>query len=161
MSRILSQKKIRMGFIRIFLWAGRNYGLLQEAGVTSRTSNFRWCSREQYLSCFQAISRRFWGGLRFVLLVGFCTKRRPWPNSLKTANIIVPRFYFRLESCLIYFEADDFEGVFVFGSSVFVLYPPGLCRVTRARANSDGFPWVFKFRLDSPEASVIPIISMK
>mgnify|MGYP006896122130 CR=1 FL=1 len=78
---------------------------LQEAGVTSRTSNFRRCSREQYLSCFQAISRRFWGGLRFVLLVGFCTKRRPWPNSLKSANIIVPRFCFRLESCWIYFQA--------------------------------------------------------
>ena len=32
---------------------------------------------------------------------------------------------FRLESCLIYFQ-DDFEGVFVLGSSVFVLYvyPP-------------------------------------
>ena len=111
-------------------------------------------------SCFQAISRRFWGGLCFVLLVGFCTKRRPWPNSLKPqllssptsasvenhvlaafegfwrisrrfwrgsslctfggilyktkilakfvenrANIIVPRFCFRLESCLIYFQA--------------------------------------------------------
>ena len=55
--------------------------------------------------CFQAISRRFWGGLCFVLLVAFCAKRRPWPNSLKTTNIIVPRFCFRLESCFIYFQA--------------------------------------------------------
>ena len=97
--------RAKLNPIRIFLWAGRNYGLLQEAGVTSRTSNFRRCSREQYLSCFQAISRRFSGGLRFVFLVGLCTKRRPWPNSLKTANIMVLRFCFWLESCLIYFQA--------------------------------------------------------
>ena len=139
--------------------------------------------------CFQAlISTRLWESLRFVLLVGFCTKRRPWPNSLKTTNIIVPRFCFGRESCscclrrisrrlwrgssfwtfggVLYktktlakfvenrkissFPAsasglnhvwsifkrfqDDFEGIFVFGSSVFVLYPPitklqngGLC----------------------------------
>ena len=49
-------------------------------------------------SCFQAISRRFWWGFRFVLLVGFCTRRRPWPNTLKTANIIV-------QARIVYFQA--------------------------------------------------------
>ena len=31
--------------------------------------------------------------------MGYCTKRRPWPNSLKTANVIVPCFCFGRESC--------------------------------------------------------------
>ena len=53
--------------------------------------------------------------------MGFFTRRRPWPNTLKTANIIVPRFCFRLESSIFKRFHDDFEGVFVFGSSVFVL----------------------------------------
>ena len=28
--------------------------------------------------------------VRFVLLVGLCTKRRPWFNSFKTANHVAP-----------------------------------------------------------------------
>ena len=42
------------------------------------------------LAAFEGFWGDFEGGLRFVLLVGFCSKRRPWPNSLKTANIMVP-----------------------------------------------------------------------
>ena len=79
----------------------RNYGLLQEAVVTSRTSNFRRCSREQYFFLFS--STDFNAILRessFCTIGGvFFTKRRPWPNSLKTTNIIVPRFCFGRESC--------------------------------------------------------------
>ena len=48
---------------------------------------------------FKQFQGDFEGGLRFVLLVGFCTKRRPWPNSLKTVNVIIPRFCFGRESC--------------------------------------------------------------
>ena len=47
--------------------------------------------------------RRFWWGLRFVLLVGLCTKRRPWSNSLITANLDASRFCFDWESCLSLF----------------------------------------------------------
>ena len=72
-------------------------------------------------SCFQAISRRFWGGLCFVLLVGFCTKRRPWPNSSKTATVIVPHFCFGRESCSCCFRRilKDFEAIL---KGVFALY---------------------------------------
>ena len=35
---------------------------------------------------------------------GFVQSEDPWPNSLKTANIIVPRFCFGRESCFCYFR---------------------------------------------------------
>ena len=84
--------------------------------LTSDSGQIRWkpqmlsfpasASVENHvLAAFERFQGDFEGGLRFVLLVGFCTKRRPWPNSLKTANVIVPRYYFRLESCLVYFQA--------------------------------------------------------
>ena len=58
------------------------------------------------LFAFERFQGDFEGAsLCFLLLVRFFTKRRPWPNVLKTSNIIVPLFCFRLESCLIYFQA--------------------------------------------------------
>ena len=101
--------------------------------MTSRTSNVRRWSREQYLSCFQAISRWFWGGLRFVLSVGFCTKRRSRPNSLKTANVIVSRFCFGRESCSCCFRRISrrfWKGVFLIVLSV------GFCTKRRPWPNS-------------------------
>ena len=58
---------------------------------------------QPFLSDFKTISRRFRRGLRFVLLVGLCTKRRPWSNSLITANLDAPCFCFDRESCLSLF----------------------------------------------------------
>ena len=75
------------------------------------------------------ISRRFLWDLRFVLLVGLCTKRRPWSNSLITANLVVPCLCFDRESCSSLF-LNDFKTILTgssfsgLGSSVFVLYPP-------------------------------------
>ena len=67
---------------------------------------------------FQALSGQYWRGLRFVLLVGLCTKRRPWSNSMKTAYLVVSCFCFGRESCSNLFQvfSNDFDGVFVFGS---------------------------------------------
>lgn len=37
----------------------------------------------------EVISRRVWRGLRFVLFLGLCTKRRPWSDSLIAANLVL------------------------------------------------------------------------
>ena len=69
-------------------------------------------------SHFRVISRRFWRGLRFVLLVGLCTKRRPWWNSLITANLVAPCFCFDRELCSSLFQviSSDFKTILT-GSS--------------------------------------------
>ena len=41
----------------------------------------------------------FWRGLRFVLFVGLCTKRRPWSNLFINAYLVAPCFCFGRESC--------------------------------------------------------------
>jgi len=77
------------------------------------------------LSCFQAISRRFWGGRRFVLLVGFVQNEDPGQIRWKPQMLSFPASTSGLNHVWSIFKRfqDDFEGVFVFGSSVFVLYP--------------------------------------
>ena len=56
---------------------------------------------------FWRISRRFWRGSSFCSFGGVLYKTKALAKFVKTANIIVPRFCFRLESCLIYFQASS------------------------------------------------------
>ena len=69
--------------------------------------------RESCSSLFQVISRRFRRGLRFVLLVGLCTKRRPWSNLFINANLVAPCFCFDRESCSSLFQviSSDFKTI--------------------------------------------------
>ena len=69
-------------------------------------------------SHFRVISRRFWRGLRFVLLVGLCTKRRPWSNLFINANLVASCFCFDRELCSSLFRviSSDFKTILT-GSS--------------------------------------------
>ena len=61
-------------------------------------------ARQSCSSHFEVISKRFGRGLRFVLLVGLYTKRRPSSNSLINANLVVFRFCFGRQSSSNHFE---------------------------------------------------------
>ena len=60
----------------------------------------------------------FWRGFRFVLLVGLCTKRRPWSNFLITPNLVAPCFCFGRKLCSSLFQviSSDFKTILT-GSS--------------------------------------------
>ena len=103
----------RLNPIRIFF-----YGLLQELGVTSRTINFRRCSREQYLSCFQAISRRFWEGLRFVLLDRVLYKTKTLAKFIENRKCYHSPLLLR-SRIMFLLLSKDFKAIL---KGVFVLY---------------------------------------
>ena len=66
--------------------------------------NFKRSSTEYCLEPFSSNFKTILTGLRFVLLVGLCTKRRPWSNSLLTANLVAPCFCFDRELCSSLFQ---------------------------------------------------------
>ena len=89
-----------------------------------------WKDSEGFRSDFE-------GSPLFVLLVGFCTKLRPWPNSLKTANII-DRSPLLLQGRIMFDQFSSEFKTILHGSSflshpssVFILYPPRIRRQYR------------------------------
>ena len=62
--------------------------------------------------------KRILTGSSFCTFGGLCTKRRPWSNSLITANLDAPCFCFGRESCSSLFRviSSDFKTILT-GSS--------------------------------------------